>query len=317
MGGKRWLLPTIEEHLPPGVIPCLHEPFVGGGALFWHLAHRGKIRKAVLSDGNRWLVRTYRAVRTDPQAVIRKFEDWKHRHEICAELAFEEARQLSPPRMNEGGPPSAPIDALSDAEVAAWFLYLCKASFNGLFRINGLGAVNSPFGKDDNGLPNRVGLDEARLLACHAALQLAEVYHQPLGAYVDQPTLFSRSPVRQLSTPTPEPGDVLFSDSPYYGTFDAYVPGGFNEVDHAWLARYLGEHADRGVCVVASNAEDPVVRRLYPVASGWQLHRVMRRGTVSSKGDGREPVAELLIVRHPPQGSGAVVPDPTAPTPPG
>jgi len=51
-GGKRWLLKHIDGLLPQ-VVNNYHEPFLGGGSIFWHFKNSQRItRNAFLSDSN-------------------------------------------------------------------------------------------------------------------------------------------------------------------------------------------------------------------------------------------------------------------------
>ena len=133
-GGKRRLLkdlrPLIPEHFGR-----YHEPFVGGGALFFHLASRRNPSNepwATLSDANRRLVRTYRAVRDEPERLLERLTEFASKHD---QEHFYAVRALDPDSF------------VDDVEVAAWFIYLNKTAFNGLYRVNRKGRFNVPIGR--------------------------------------------------------------------------------------------------------------------------------------------------------------------------
>src|SRR5438270_13074100 len=65
VGGKTSLLPELLKHVP-SPLRRYHEPFVGGGALFFAVAPR----RACLGDNNPELVHCYRQVRDDVHAVL-------------------------------------------------------------------------------------------------------------------------------------------------------------------------------------------------------------------------------------------------------
>ena len=126
-GGKRQLLPELLRHVPER-FGRYFEPFVGGGALFFAL----RPPSAVLTDFNERLIRTYRGVRNDVEGVIRRLEEFRHE-----ESFYYEQRDRD-------------IDAGTDADVAAWFIYLNKVGFNGLYRVNRNNRFNVPFGSHKN-----------------------------------------------------------------------------------------------------------------------------------------------------------------------
>ena len=76
-GGKTQLLKQFERLFPPKFERYI-EPFVGGGAVFFHLFSFGRIREARLSDNNEELINCYRAIRDDPEAVIEHLRKLKN-----------------------------------------------------------------------------------------------------------------------------------------------------------------------------------------------------------------------------------------------
>ena len=105
-GGKRWLLNDQQFWLPEFSGRYI-EPFVGGGAVFFHLAPQS----AILSDLNERLIDTYRAIRDEWRLVhasLAQFQD-KHGKEFYYE---ERARQHSSPHLR-----------------AAQFLYLNRTCY--------------------------------------------------------------------------------------------------------------------------------------------------------------------------------------------
>src|SRR5690606_1860183 len=103
---------------------------------------------------NERLIRTYRGLRDDPERVIELLRKYPHDKEFFLEFRTRD------------------IDASeSDAEVAAWFIYLNKTAYNGLYRVNSKNIFNVPFGDQKN--PNIC--DEKNIRACSRALQNAEL----------------------------------------------------------------------------------------------------------------------------------------------
>lgn len=78
VGGKTQLLEQFDRFLPTKV-DRYFEPFVGGGAVFFHLKHRFPEMRAFLRDINPELINAYRAVRDYPQELMRRLDE----HAIC------------------------------------------------------------------------------------------------------------------------------------------------------------------------------------------------------------------------------------------
>src|SRR4051812_40926327 len=135
-GGKSRLLPELLARVPRK-IGTYAEPFAGGAALFFALAseaERGErsIDRAILADRNEELVATYRAVKTDVEAVIELLRGYRAERDL-----FYQVRAL-------------PTSDLSDVQRAARFVFLNRTCFNGLWRVNSGGKFNVPFGKYKN-----------------------------------------------------------------------------------------------------------------------------------------------------------------------
>lgn len=256
VGGKRQLLPRLVAHAP-ATFGRYYEPFVGGGALFFHL----RPARAVLADANERLVRTYRGVRDDVESVIALLQTYPYERNFYYRMR------------------AVPIDHASDVEVAAWFVYLNRAGFNGLYRVNRQNGFNVPFGRYDN--PRICDADNLR--ACAVALRDAELVVADFDA----------------STRAARRGDFAYFDPPYVplsatSCFTSYAAEGFDADDQRRLRRTAAALKKRGVKVLLSNSSAPFVRELY--ASGFACVEVDARRAVSCKGDGRGPVKELLLL---------------------
>ncbi len=122
-GGKRWLLNDPSFGLPHFSGRYI-EPFLGGGAIFFHLAPPA----AILSDVNERLIATYRSIRDEWRLVQSSLASFQQRH--SKEFYYEERRREH---------------ACSHLR-AAQFLYLNRTCFNGLYRENLKGQFNVPLG---------------------------------------------------------------------------------------------------------------------------------------------------------------------------
>ncbi|MCU0681259.1 MAG: Dam family site-specific DNA-(adenine-N6)-methyltransferase [Polyangiaceae bacterium] len=224
-GGKRRLLPELVRHLPSSY-GTYYEPFLGGGALFFHL----RPRRAVLGDANARLVRAYTGVRDSVDEVVRILRSYPPTRDT-----FEALRARD-------------IDQSSDAEVAAWFVFLNRLGYNGLYRVNRAGRFNVPFGDYAN---PRV-CDEATLRACSAALAGAELVVSDFAEVAAE--------ARR--------GDLAYFDPPYVplsatASFTSYTSKGFSPADQERLRDQARALAARGVTALISNSSAPAVHELY------------------------------------------------------
>jgi DNA adenine methylase len=262
-GGKTQLLPKLLAHVP-AKFKTYREPFLGGGAMFFAL----RPARAVLSDANRELVTTYQAVRDNVDEVICRLHWFSERH---SPEQFEEVR-------------SAHFASGIPAHVAARMIYLNKTCFNGLYRVNASGKFNAPLGKFKT--PPTI-CDEKNLHAC--AVALASAWIEPWDF---------RTAIKAAKR-----GDFVYADPPYLPSsdtseFTSFTAGGFAAEDHIELAQALLKSGARGAHILLSSADNPNSRKIY---RDLKRERITARRNISSKGDGRGAVGELLCTYKPPR----------------
>ena len=74
VGGKRQLLPKINENLPPlEDVDVYIEPFLGGGAVFFDIIKTKKFEKIVVSDVNPELTLCYEILRDENNTLRTEF----------------------------------------------------------------------------------------------------------------------------------------------------------------------------------------------------------------------------------------------------
>ncbi len=264
-GGKRKLVPQLLALLPDR-FGTYHEPFVGGGALFFALGAQSprRFEAACIADGNERLMRCYRAVRDDVDQVIALLRGHASAH--CKDYYYALR--------------ATPVDQADDTVVAAWLAYFNRTAFNGLYRVNSKNKFNVPFGRYAN---PRI-CNEEHLRACSGLLQRVQVGHEPFDAVLDRA----------------RPGDAVYFDPPYVpltdtAYFTSYTKGGFGPDDQIHLRDVAVELAGRGVRVVLSNHDTPWVRELYD-EDRFELHVVPVARSINSKASKRGAVNELIIV---------------------
>ena len=127
-GGKRWLIPKLQELFTPYRDRRLVEVFAGGAAISFGL----RPARALLNDVNQHLVNFYhwlqRGLTIDP-AMMRMDQAYY----------YEQRKRFNELIRTAGGATSK--------EAAMLFFYLNRCGYNGLYRVNRKGEFNVPCGR--------------------------------------------------------------------------------------------------------------------------------------------------------------------------
>lgn len=269
VGGKQAFVARFKTLLPP-VAGTYFEPFLGSGAVFFHLqrAH-GRPLEAVLGDSNLQLIQTFDAVRTEPDAVHHELVALQNKYSSAADKAefFYRVRVA----YNEELPAADP----------AKFIFLNRTCWNGLYRVNQHGFFNVPYGRPKG---ERVIPDLEELRNAGAALIRAKL----------------RASSWENTITRAKPGDFVFLDPPYYSDIERddrkYRARYFTLANHERLAERLRNLADRGVDFILTNSAEQEMIDLYS-AHGLAVQVVNMPRSISTKVKERLPAPELLVTR--------------------
>jgi DNA adenine methylase len=280
-GGKGQLLPELTQRLP-GHFGRYHEPFVGGGALFFHLHSAGKLRRgAALSDYNPELILCYQMIRDDVEALIVALKEHA-RHRLKPDYFLQVRAWDRQPDFEQRSP----------IERAARTIFLNRTCYNGLYRLNKKGQFNAPFGYYKNPLI----CDPDNLRAVSLALRDVELRTDDFGAVAARA----------------EPGDLVYFDPPYVpvsatASFTHYTGQTFGPDDQRRLAELFDSLMARGVYVMLSNSYTPLSRELY-AAHAVSTSIVWASRKINCDGRKRGDVEELIVCGYRP-GQNGVAPD--------
>lgn len=227
--------------------------------MFFALRGEEQIPNARLSDVNKELIDSYRAIRDVVEDVILHLR----KHESLSSVEYFYRVRGQEPR--------------NPCEVAARMIYLNKTCFNGLYRVNQSGKFNASWGR----YKNPTICDEPNLRAVSAVLSTAKVEVTSFETILDH----ARS------------GDVVYFDPPYVpvsatALFTEYSAEGFGHREQKRLADVVRELDKHSVRVVLSNSDTAETRQLY---AGLQIEQVFARRAVNTRADRRGPVAELIV----------------------
>ena len=285
-GGKGQLLEDIDAILPAGLGSTINkyaEPFVGGGAVLFHILSKYDLEEVYISDINRELIRTYTAIRNQPEALLELLS--KYQTEVDSKTMderkdyFLEKRK----RFNEIIDEDTDEHAL---ENAALFILLNKMCFNGLYRVNSKGHFNVPCGRYKNPLI----CDRENILNVSAKLQNVIIHngtYRDSADFIDEHTfVYFDPPYRPLSETS---------------NFNEYA-GEFNDDNQRDLAQYFNELKAKGAFVALSNSDpkntnpdDEFFDELY---AGNHIHRVFANRMINANGANRGAISELLITSY-------------------
>lgn len=235
-GGKRQLLPTIKPMLPEN-FGKYFEPFFGGGALFCDV----QPQKAVINDFNKQLVGMYKQIKADPEGICQALFDLQNQYNSKdtmkeKDALYYEFRKSFNEYLKEG-------DEIKYSLPAALLIFLNKAGFNGLYRVNASGLYNVP--PAHRKIIN--AYDSENVKALSKLLKKTKIM---CGDF-------------EKACKDAVAGDFVFFDSPYYDTWDTYQAGGFSEADHIRLFNLFKKLSDNGVYCMMTNNDCDFIKNLY------------------------------------------------------
>ncbi len=297
-GGKGQLIREIDRNLPAaleqGRVHRYVEPFVGGGAVFLHIAQNYPIREFYISDINPELIILYRAIQENVEAVIRYLS--------CIESHYFslEPTERSPFFYNTRNELNAARNRVSPDDFQArridayWFeraaqtIFLNRTCYNGLFRVNSRGEFNVPFGRYKN--PRICAADNLRAVA--TILSRTTIHY---GDFED-----CRSRIDRRT--------FVYFDPPYRpisktSSFNSYARDVFDDAQQLRLANFYRDLSGQNACLMLSNSDpanvNPRDTFFEDAYEGFRVERVKATRMINSNARKRGPITELLIMNYP------------------
>lgn len=288
-GGKRPLLNEIYTRFPDDLSftdARYHEPFLGGGAVFFDL----EPDCAVINDTNVRLMNLYRQIRDKPEELIEVCENFNdpesdpvksrnfsatNRRGQDIEQYYYQQREIFNNRPYG--------DAFDELEEAALLLYLNRTCFNGLYRENNNGGFNVPIGRYAN--PDYVQAERVREASKILQGRDIKLKSGDFDYVIDEVTY----------------GDVVYFDPPYKpmsstAYFTDYSADGFDKDDQHRLLEVAQELDDNGATVIVSNSG--VMAELYKEA-GFDVGIEGARRDINSDATARGEVDEIIATNAP------------------
>jgi DNA adenine methylase len=291
-GGKSQLLEKFQALYPhelvAGKIKTYYEPFLGSGAVFFDVAQRYPIKRAILYDVNEELVLTYKVIQ---QAVQTLIELLHHIQKKYLKLNKEKRHKFFYEQRSQYNAHRAAINynKYSDEWVhrAAQVIFLNRTCYNGLYRVNAKGEFNSPVGD----YVNPTICDEPNLLAVNSVLSIAEIkcadFTQVKKDMVSKAFVYFDPPYRPISNTA---------------NFKAYSKNEFNDAEQKKLAHLFSELDKNGIRIMLSNSDpkniNPRDNFFDDLYKSFEIVRVPARRMINSDSSKRGKVNEIVVTNY-------------------
>jgi DNA adenine methylase len=235
VGGKRQLLSQISEKIPKKYSTYV-EPFFGGGALFFSM----QPENAIINDYNQSLMNVYVQIKNNLSELIKNLEQLNAEYVDLAYYIKNREEFNKQKTLKQ-----------FDAKHAAYFMWLNKHSFNGVYRENSKGLYNVPFNKKE-GYFNAI--DVNNLTDIHNMFNSNNV-NIMAGDYEDA--------CKNLPD-----NSFVYLDPPYVpetltANFTSYTKAGFSYIDHVTVSKLFRALVEQGHTVLLSNSNTELVHLLY------------------------------------------------------
>jgi DNA adenine methylase len=267
-GGKRQLIPVLNENLPK-IFGTYYEPFLGGGALLFHILTKQNKQKCSLSDLNPDLVLSYAVIRNRVDELIHSLKNHEKKYRKNSKSYYYSIRESNPS---------------DEIEKTSRLLFLNRTCFNGLYRVNRKGKFNVPLGKYTH--PNIVNEENLRavssILDSNRVLIQCRDFEAVLG--------------------DAKKGDFIYFDPPYQpisqtANFTSYTNKDFIYDDLSRLAKLCTDLDAKGCKVLLSNSDSAEVVDMF-VKKPWKINKIRATRSINSDSKKRTGHFELLIKNY-------------------
>ena len=259
-GGKRQLISQMEEYLPQSYNKYI-EPFIGGGALFFHI----KPKTAVLIDINKELINCYNVIKNNVSELIGSLKKHKNDKEYYYQVRSADREIES-------------FKKWTNVEKASRTIFMNRCCYNGLYRVNSKGEFNTPFGS----YKNPKFCNEINLNAVHETLKNARIIQGSFEKCLEYA----------------ETDDFVYFDPPYHplsetANFTSYTKDNFGKESQIKLQEVFKKLDDRGCKVMLSNSYNDYILDLY---EGFKTITLTAKRAINSDASKRGKIKEILVL---------------------
>lgn len=283
-GGKGNLLSQLEALLPPDFDDQKNltyiEPFVGGGAMLFHMLRNHKnITRVVINDINSDLIQCYKLIRNNPQELIKCLKEYESSYYAVSPDAWKQVYCAYRDSYND--------NKLTPVERAAHFIFLNRTCFNGLYRVNSKGKFNVPMGR----YKHPTICDEELILRDSELLKSVDMVILNKGYTVVE---------EQLSETHP---NFIYFDPPYRPVsptsyFKEYSKFPFGDVQQEELKAFCDKLTQKGCKLMLSNSDsknDDGSSYFEELYEGYNFGMVYAPRAINAFVEKRVKLTEVLI----------------------
>lgn len=259
-GGKTWLIPHMPTIVGDLHIEHYHEPFLGGGAIYFSMEHA---KRSYLSDANSQLINTYIQVRDNPEELIEFFMQLPNTEDDYYRIRAE-------------------ITGDDTVENAARFLYLNQTSYNGLYRVNREGRYNVPYGFRANWV-----YDPERIRTASLRLQNTRI---STGDFEVNKYRIKENDLVFLDPP--------YTVSHNNNGFIAYNQKLFSLEDQQRLKRFIEYIKAKGAFYILTNTAHETIREIF-LTQGDRIVELQRNSLIGGRNAARAAISEYIFTNIP------------------
>lgn len=292
-GGKGQLIEQMSSFFPQellnGSLKRYVEPFIGGGAVFFHLAHHYQsIEEFYIFDINHDLALAYKTIQNSVEElgeVLQNIQNkyWSLNMEEKSKYFYQVRTLFNQQKLQ--------IDFekynTSWVERTAQIIFLNKTCFNGLFRVNSKGEFNVPFGQYKN--PKICDLNNLKTVS--NILKKTHILHGDFTLaqeFVNSKTfVYFDPPYRPISNTS---------------NFTTYSQGSFDDTEQLRLRDLFSELDSLGAKLLLSNSDpknldedDNFFEHNY---ARYNIAKIKASRNINSKASKRGQINELLIMNY-------------------
>lgn len=267
-GGKRQLLPILSQHIPKN-FDTYFEPFLGGGAVLFHLISQDSQLKCFVSDVNSTLILSYVTIRDKVDELIISLQKHSENYFKNSEKYYYQIRDSNPK---------------NQIEQVSRLIFLNKTCFNGLYRVNSKGKFNVPIGKYVN--PNIVNEENLQILSHALQTKGISIKCEDFTAALKK--------ARE--------DDFVYLDPPYQpvsstANFTSYTNDNFDYKDQERLYTEFKKLDSKGCKIMLSNSKSEEVIELFSEYSD-NIIEINTNRFINSNSKKRTGHTEILIKNY-------------------